>query len=256
MSTKNIITIADILDTIDRIPVVSPLPEAPKADWPLATVAAHLRGGSQPVKAITQPRIVLYRFTGTMPPPADVILKALAATGPHPLKTMAEAINADLDVIDLDTGEAPTPDVNARAAAFGMMAPQQGTDMLVLSAFGCETSNADIHNFNAYLGCCTPAEAAIIGAITGAMRAQLTVCIDGDIAIKATKAVLQRRPDWARCVYIATHGRDLTLAAPQFTDICLPHDWPAIAATRLAANVQTLSLVLAAQANSVDEAAA
>jgi hypothetical protein len=133
-------------------------------------------------------------------------------SGKLPFHEICQKLNADLQLIELGGG-VPTPEDNARATAFGMMAAEEDTKLLVVAGFGAEASARK--STPDFFESTMPDVAAIFGAIVSAARARIPVIVEGLKGFEAATALYTLRPDLCANVFIC--GVPTKLQDPRFT---------------------------------------
>jgi len=195
MSLKNDISPTAIAEAIMALPQNTA--HHCKSDSPAQKIRASIKARGP--RAINN-RVVIYRYDGDGQGRelCDRVQGALQS-GNLPFHALCEKLNADLQLIELGQGK-PTPDDNARAAAFGMMAAEEDTGLLIVSAFGAEPAvrlaNPD------FFTAASPDTAAMLGAIVSAARAGVPVIAEGLKGLEAARALYAVRPDLCENVFI------------------------------------------------------
>lgn len=185
---------ADLLHSVLELPAAPPLC-ASRQGMERARAAMAAR----PPHAV-QNRVVIYRYDGTGRG-RDLCDKVQAGlqSGTLPFHDICKKLDADLQLIELGHGT-PAPEDNARAAAFGMMAAEEDTGLLIVSAFGAEP---DVRKSTPdFFESTMPDTAALFGAMVSAARAGIPVIAEGLKALEAACALYALRPDLCSRLFI------------------------------------------------------
>lgn len=194
MSLQNNITPDEIVAAIKALP---PMPHL-CGNTPAAE-RAH-RAMTERGPRARQARIVVYRYDGTGRG-REICDKVQAGlqSGTLPFHDICAALNADVQLIELGAG-AHTRDDTARAAAFGMMATEEDTGLLVVAAFGADAApNGRAVDF---FDSVTPDTGALLGAIVAGARAGIPVIAEGQKAVMAAQALYALRPDLCQKLFL------------------------------------------------------
>lgn len=193
MSSKIGITPDEIITAIKALPPVS----AMGGDALEAALAAM---DARPPVAV-QTRVVLYRFDNGPTAQADTY-QAQMQNGSLPMVDVCREMDCDLQLIEIGGGETDIQD-SARSAAFGMMAAEQDTGLIVVAAFGAgsveRAVQIDPKNF---LETATPETAALLGAMIGGVMAKIPVIAEGVQGLMAARALHALRPDCTGGIFI------------------------------------------------------
>lgn len=198
MSSKISISAREIISALEALPPLSPrnLPENA-----LERAQALLAQRPAPAK---YPRAILYRYG------AGQDYQEQVQAGGLPMHGVASALNMEVQLIELGSGAVNAED-NARAAAFGMMAAEEDTGLVVVAGFGDAAAIDPARFFET----ANPAAAAIFGAMIAGARAGIPVIAEGPQAFAAAQALYAVRPDFCDVVLIC--GVDDTARDARFT---------------------------------------
>lgn len=196
MSSKIGINPAEILAVLRDLP---PHPALPAGMDALDIAVASMKARDP---RATKARVIIYRYDVTPQARADEFQKSVQAGG-TPLHDACRALDADLQLIELGSGAVTEVD-NARAAAFGMMATEQDTGLLVVCGFGAQSiERAQKTDAEKFLETATPETAAIFGAMVAALRAGIPLVAEGPQGVAAASALRLMRPDLAANIFVA-----------------------------------------------------
>lgn len=226
MSSENRILPADILHAVLSLPHE---PEVCGTTDPLERARNAM--AARPATAY-RTRIIAYRYDGDGQGRelCDKVQAGLTS-GTLPFHDICKKLDADLQLIELGHG-VPTPEDNARAAAFGMMAAEEGTGLLVVTGFGARPANPK--STPDFLETAMPDTAAVFGAMVAGARAGIPVIAEGLKAYEAALALYALRPDLTRNVFIC--GVPTSIEDPRFAVFADDKaDHPLYAAAALAA---------------------
>ena len=226
MSSKNRILPADILEAVMAMPTMT---KGCANKTPIEKAKAVLAARKP---SAFQTRVVVYRYDGDGQgrEMCDKVQTGLQS-GELPFHDICRKLDAGLQLIELGHG-VPTAEDNARAAAFGMMAAEEGTGLLIITAFGAEPAKKRTEMD--FLAGTTPDTAALFGAIVSAARAGIPVIAEGLKALEAAYALFALRPDLCETLFVCgvpTSVNDLRFTI--FADDKADH--PAYAGVALAA---------------------
>lgn len=180
MSSKIGISPDEITAAIKSLP---PLPSPVAGEDALASALTAMQAVP---KAASTTRVVFYRYDDGPTAQADTF-QAQMQGGDLPLHAVAREVDCDLQLIELGSGPTDATE-NARACAFGMMAAEQDTALLVVAGFGAGSDEraSDPQNFFATT---TPETSAIMGAMVAAARAGIPIIAEGPQGLAAAKAL-------------------------------------------------------------------
>lgn len=191
MSSKIGTSPSEIATAINDIP---PYASQPGED---ALQAALRAMTNRSPKAMT-PRVIFYRFDQGHDPSMDTF-QANLQSGSLPFHDVAREVDCDVQLIEIGAGE-PDIDDNARACAFGMMATEEDTGVLIIVSFGAGSDlRSNAVDPDKLFETATPEITAMYGAMIAASRANIPVIAEGPQAIAAAKAL---RPDLRGRVFI------------------------------------------------------
>lgn len=205
MSSK--ILPADVLSTVMGLPIGEVIP-SDRDPMERAVAALEKRR-----KVATRVRVIAYRYDGDGKGRdlCDKVQAGLQA-GDLPFHDLCRALDADVQLIELGAG-IPTAFDNARAAAFGMMAAEEDTGLLLVTGFGAEASAPK--STPDFLECAMPDTAAVFGAMVSAARAHIPIIAEGLKAYQAALALYALRPDL--CAHILICGVPASIQDERFT---------------------------------------
>lgn len=186
---KSTITPAEILETIKNLP----LAENKHADHDpqdrLVTLLEEL-----PESAFVT-RVLIYSIG--QPDVANDLLE-----GKMPMHEVCRTLDADVQLIEMDT-DTTTPQDNARAVAFGLMAAEQNTGLIVTTAIGpVEEPSGD------FFDTATPNIAAVLGTMISGAIAGIPVIAEGPGAIIASDMLAKIRPDMMPYILVCDASDD------------------------------------------------
>ncbi|NBX66246.1 MAG: hypothetical protein EBQ96_04545 [Proteobacteria bacterium] len=194
MSPENRILPADILHAVLALP-------QPAASCDAGEPLERARKAMSSRKtSATRNRFIAYRYDGDGQgrDMCDKVQLGLTS-GTLPFHDICKKLDADLQLIELGHG-IPTPEDNARAAAFGMMAAEEDTGLLIVTGFGARPANPK--STSDFFESTMPDTAALFGAIVSAARAGVPVIAEGLKAYEAALALFSMRPDLCRTLFI------------------------------------------------------
>lgn len=191
ISPNTAITPAEIAASINDIPPFS----APPVEDALHAALSAMANRSP--KATT-PRVIFYRFDQGTDPTTDTF-QADIQGGNMPFHDVAREVDCDVQLIEIGEGDIDEND-NARACAFGMMAAEEDTGLLVVIGFGAGSDARSTRvNPDKFFETATPEITALHGAMVAAARANIPVIAEGPQAVAAANAL---RPDLRARVFI------------------------------------------------------
>lgn len=194
MSPENLILPADILHAVLALPQVpTPCGIADPMEKARFTM-------SNRKPAALRTRVIAYRYDGDGQGRdlCDKVQMGLTS-GTLPFHDICTALDADVQLIELGSG-VPTPEDNARAAAFGMMAAEESTGLLIVTGFGARPANPK--STPDFLEGTMPDTAAVFGAIVSGARAGIPVIAEGLKAYEAALALYALRPDLCQMLFL------------------------------------------------------
>jgi hypothetical protein len=197
MSSKIAITPTEIEAAIKALP---PGPQAKGGNDAVASALALMAARPAPA---SQVRVILYRYDDGESASADTFQAQMQA-GDLPLHGIAQVLDCDLQLIELGAGAYDAAEA-ARACAFGMMAAEQSTGLLVVTAFGAG-SEARTSDKDQFFDTASPEVAALMGAFVAAARAGIPVISEAPQGQAALDALRTLRPDLASHVYVCEPG--------------------------------------------------
>lgn len=187
MSPKIGISAEEIVATLKTLAAVNPLSNPPA------------------IKDEGHPRVILYRYDNAPNPQSDAFQQAVQG-GELPLHDVCRKLDVDLQLIELGHG-IPSETDNARACAFGMMAAEDHTNILVLAAFG-DGSNTHAKASDNFFKNTSPEIAAMFGAMVAGACAGIPVIAEGSQALAAARALHALRPDMCGTLFICGVPQD------------------------------------------------
>ncbi|MBU6235351.1 MAG: hypothetical protein KGQ41_05865 [Alphaproteobacteria bacterium] len=204
MSSK--ILPADVLSNVLGLPIVSNC----TAEGSPFERAAKLMERRR--KHATRTRVIAYRYDGDGRgrEMCDKVQAGLTG-GDLPFHDICAKLDADVQLIELGAGT-PTPEDNARAAAFGMMVAEEDTGLIAVTAFGAEPSARK--STPDFFESTMPDTAALFGAMVSGARAGIPVIAEGLKAMEAAMALYALRPDL--CAYVFICGVPTSMNDPRF----------------------------------------
>lgn len=199
MSSKIGISPDEITAAIRSLPIEA----APvRITDPLTAALAALRDA--PKAAVTN-RVIFYRYDDG-PTAASDTFQAQMQAGTLPLHDVARTLDCDLQMIELGSGASDAVE-NARACAFGMMAAEQDTGLLVVVAFGAG-SDERASDPARFFETATPETSAIMGAMVTAARAGIPIIAEGVQGLAAARALRALRPDMTGHIFLCGIAQD------------------------------------------------
>ncbi|HEY8963979.1 MAG TPA: nicotinate-nucleotide--dimethylbenzimidazole phosphoribosyltransferase, partial [Alphaproteobacteria bacterium] len=115
--------------------------------------------------------------------------------GGLPVHETAQALDADMQMIEMDTDTTQADD-NARGTAFGLMAAEPNTGLIVTTAIGPQ----DVPEGDFWQKA-TPNIAAVLGTMISGATARIPVIAEGKGAIAAADMLAKLRPDMMQYVF-------------------------------------------------------
>lgn len=177
------ITPAELLETIKNLPATPQ--EFAGLDMQERLVAIL---DARPARAHVN-RVLIYSIEG-----ADEVEALLG--GELGVHKVCRALDGDMQLIEMDTDTSQDVD-NARAAAFGLMAAEEATGLIIASAIGPQ--EADLDDF---WNTTTPNVAALLGVMISGALAKIPVIADGEGAFLAADMLAKIRPDMMPYVFV------------------------------------------------------
>jgi len=187
---KSTVTPAEILETIQGLPALSPV-------YPEMEVQERLKAllAGRPENAFVT-RVLIYSVDGAAE--AEALLG-----GGMPVHETCRMLDGEMQLIEMDT-DTTAPGDNARATAFGLMAAEANTGLIVTTAIGPQNPVDDFWNDT------SPNVAAILGTMISGAIANIPVIAEGPGATIAADMLNKLRPDMMPYVFVCEAPDDAT----------------------------------------------
>lgn len=200
MSSKIGISPDEITAAITSLP---PLPSPVAGEDALSAALTVMQAVP---KAASTTRVIFYRYDIGPTAQADTF-QAQVQGGDLPLHAVARELDCDLQLIELGHGPTDATET-ARACAFGMMAAEQDTALLVVAAFGAGSDERTCDE-NDFFATTTPETAAIMGAMVAAARAGIPIIAEGPQGLAAAKALGKLHPGLTPTIFLCGIAHDV-----------------------------------------------
>lgn len=181
---SNTITPKELLETITSLPEV---PALYPADMDMQDRLAAILDDRDARAHVN--RVLIYSIEGAEG--VDALLE-----GNLKVHEVCRVLDGDMQLIEMDTDTTTDVD-NARGAAFGMMAAEESTGLIIATAIGRQ--EADLKDF---WNTTTPNVAALLGVMVSCAQAKIPVIAEGEAAFLAADTLAAIRPDMMPYVFV------------------------------------------------------